>query len=191
MSKEQFFEGVVFRVKNMSPFIYPYSIYRLTKHQNGYLYLIYESDNDVKYEVVVCNNDGVLLCNDKFMFYCFFKDIEILKDTSGINYELSFWIELQCLADANLITEGVHYRLENGLLDIRFQDVYPIYSDYLKRSPNSILQKTVLEHLLMMNTDRFVKRYKPFFGESKKWCMQFKYPELDIYLSSQPEATTI
>lgn len=101
-----------------------------------------------------------------------------------------FWQIVEQLASSGVITEDKHYRLQNGYIDIRVQDVYQYYAEtMMKRRDANILDKSTLDSYLMSDTKTFVKRHKPFFGGSQKWCLQFRYVELeiDLIIAGTPE----
>lgn len=121
-------------------------------------------------------------CKDLLM-----EQFHVLKGSDDAS---KFWQIVEQLASSGMITEDKHYRLQNGYIDIRVQDVYQHYAEtMMKRRDPNILDKSTLDSYLMSDTKSFVKRHKPFFGGTQKWCLQFKYIELeiDLIIAGTPE----
>jgi hypothetical protein len=94
-----------------------------------------------------------------------------------------FWDVVEMLFEQNIIREGQHFKLANGYLYIRIQDIHQYYAEMLikRKDPNG-LDKQTLNSYLENDTKSFVKRDKKFFGGSQKWCHIFHYAELGIDL---------
>ena len=96
-----------------------------------------------------------------------------------------FFEVVEQLQTQGVISDGKHFKLADGYLYLRVQDIYPFYAEALqrRRDPN-VLDKSTLEKYLESDTKIFIARTKKQIGGKYSWCFQFKYNELGIDLIS-------
>ena len=104
----------------------------------------------------------------------------ILKGSDTIG---KFWSIVENLFNQDIIKEEIHFKLKNGLLYIRIQDIYQHYAEMMqKRKDAGALDEATLKNYLEHDPKAFVERKKIFFGGAQRWCFIFKYEELGIDL---------
>lgn len=94
-----------------------------------------------------------------------------------------FWSIVEALFEYDIIKEDRHFKLSDGKLYIRIQDIYQPYAEMMnKRRDDSILDNATLRNYLEHNPQTYIETKKKSFGGAYKWCMVFKYAELGIDL---------
>jgi len=102
----------------------------------------------------------------------------ILKGSDTVG---KFWSVVETLFEQQIIKEDRHFKLMDGKLYIRIQDIYQHYAELMnKRRDDSVLDHATLRNYLEHNPQTYVETVKKSFGGSYKWCMVFNYPELGI-----------
>lgn len=119
---------------------------------------------------------------DEFRQQC--KDL-ILSQFSvlqGSDDTSKFWQIVEQLFTDGMIIEDKHFKLDNGQINIRIQDIYQMYAEAMhrRRDPN-VLDKATLENYLRSDAS-YVGKKKMQFGGKYTWSMVFKYAGLNVDL---------
>jgi hypothetical protein len=94
-----------------------------------------------------------------------------------------FWSIVEALFEQDYIKEDKHFKLSDGKLYIRIQDIYQFYAELMnKRRDDGMLDHATLRNYLEHNPQTYIETVRKSFGGSYKWCMVFKYQELGIDL---------
>ncbi|WP_312331943.1 BT4734/BF3469 family protein [Sphingobacterium sp.] len=93
-----------------------------------------------------------------------------------------FWQIVEQLFTDGSIIEDKHFKLENGNIHLRVQDIYQMYAEAMhrRRDPN-VLDRATLENYLRSDAS-FEGRKKAQFGGKYTWGMVFKYSGLNVDL---------
>uniref|UniRef100_F4C451 Uncharacterized protein n=1 Tax=Sphingobacterium sp. (strain 21) TaxID=743722 RepID=F4C451_SPHS2 len=99
--------------------------------------------------------------------------------------EKNFWSVFVRLVIHKKITHGVEWSSSSGNLDIRLMDIYDVYADTMREflPDEPVLEMGTLYNVLM-KSQHYVKRHKPFFNGQQRWCLQFE-PNEHIALKSK------
>lgn len=103
---------------------------------------------------------------------------------AGNNDVAKFWSVIEALFYKNEVIEERDFKLQDGYLYIRIQQVQPLYQkEMIERRDMNYLAKPTLEHYLSIDTSVFVGREKKRFDDgSNTWCFKMKYAKLGIDL---------
>lgn len=103
---------------------------------------------------------------------------------AGNNDVAKFWGVIESLFYRDQVIEERDFKLDDGYLYIRIQQVHPLYQkEMLERRDMNFLAKPTLEHYLTLDTNVFCgKEKKQFKDGSYTGCFKFKYSKLGIDL---------
>lgn len=101
----------------------------------------------------------------------------------GSDDATKFFEVVEQLHTQGQIQDNKHFKLADGYLYLRVQDIYPFYAEALirRRDPN-VLDKSTLDKYLESDAKIFIAKVRKMFGGKYSWCYQFKYKELGIDL---------
>lgn len=101
----------------------------------------------------------------------------------GTDDTSKFWQVVEQLYSAFEISENQQFKLADGYLFIRIQDIYQLYAEAMHRRREAVvLDKSTLEDYLCSDARSFVRKEKKQFGGKYTGCYVFKYLELGIDL---------
>jgi len=93
-----------------------------------------------------------------------------------------FWQIVEQLFSEGSIIEDKHFKLENGEINLRIQNVYQMYAEAMhrRRDPN-LLDKATLDNYLQSDA-AYLGRKKSKYGGQYTWGMTFRYNDLKVDL---------
>ncbi len=119
---------------------------------------------------------------DEFREHCKELLLSQFSVLQGSDDTSKFWQVVEQLFTDGSIIEDKHFKLENGNIHIRIQDIYQMYAETMhrRRDPN-VLDRATLENYLRSDA-AFDGRKKAQFGGKYTWGMVFKYAGLNVDL---------
>lgn len=119
---------------------------------------------------------------DEFREHCKELLLSQFSVLQGSDDTSKFWQIVEQLFTDGSIIEDKHFKLENGNIHLRIQDIYQMYAEAMhrRRDPN-VLDRATLENYLRSDAS-FDARKKAQFGGKYTWGMVFKYAGLNVDL---------
>lgn len=95
-----------------------------------------------------------------------------------------FWQVIESLFYQDMIIEEKDFKLEDGYIYIRLQQVQPLYQkEMISRRDMNYLSKSTLEHYLQLDKTSYAGNVRKRFNDgSNTWCYKIKYSKLGIDL---------